>query len=250
MIHTGSRGLGHQVCQDFLKTLQEVPLRHGIRLVDRQLACAPLDSPEAEAYLGAMAAAANFAFGNRSVIAASARHVLETRLGAQVETLYDVCHNIAKWEEHVIPGDGPDAGQRKRLCVHRKGATRAFGPGHPDLPPAYAEAGQPVLVPGDMGRASWILAAEPGAMETSFGSSCHGAGRQMSRTAAKKKVQGGELIRRLADQGILVRAASDKVAAEEAPEAYKDVSQVVGSVDQAGLARRVARLRPLGVVKG
>lgn len=254
MIHTGSRGLGHQVCEDHVKDLQAVPARHGIVLPDRQLACAPLGTPEADRYLAAMAAAANFAFCNRSVITGHVRSVLGRLFGAgaaeDVTVLYDVCHNIAKMEEHVVPA-GPDAGRRKRLCVHRKGATRAFGPGHPDVPSAYRAVGQPVMVPGDMGRASFLLAASEGALAQTFGSCCHGAGRHMSRAQAKRTWSGTELLRELWQRdGIYVRAATPDVAAEEAPEAYKDVSQVVDSVEMAGLARKAARMRPLGVVKG
>jgi tRNA-splicing ligase RtcB len=253
MIHTGSRGLGHQVCEDHVKDLQAVSARHGIALPDRQLACAPLDTPEAARYMAAMAAAANFAFGNRSVITTHVRRVLSAVHGTgedDVRLVYDVCHNIAKMEEHTIPA-GPDAGRRRRVCVHRKGATRAFGPGHPDVPAPYRAAGQPVVVPGDMGRMSFLLAADAGAMATSFGSSCHGAGRHMSRTAARRAWSGAALVRDLWERdGIYVRAATPDVAAEEAPGAYKDVSEVVDSVEAAGIARKAARLRPLGVVKG
>ncbi|MGB1586611.1 MAG: RtcB family protein [Thermoplasmatota archaeon] len=243
MIHTGSRGLGHQVCQEHVQALQSTATDHGIDLPDRQLACAPLASQEAQDYLGAMNAAANFAFVNRSAMATVVRDVLEP-LGGRAETLYDVCHNIAKVETHRVDGE------QRKVCVHRKGATRAFPAGHDDVPEAYRAVGQPVMVPGDMGRQSFLLAGSPGAMETSFGSSCHGAGRRMSRTEAKRRFGGQQLIDELAKQGILVRATSQNVAAEEAPEAYKDVSQVVQSVENAGLARRVARMRPLGVVKG
>jgi tRNA-splicing ligase RtcB len=252
MIHTGSRGLGHQICEDHVKDLQAVTARHGIELPDRQLACAPLGTPEAERYLGAMAAAANFAFVNRSVITTLARRTLGRLFGAGeegpgVEVLYDVCHNIAKMEEHAIPGES----RRKKVCVHRKGATRAFGPGHPQVPAAYRDAGQPVIVPGDMGRMSFLLAASPGAMAASFGSSCHGAGRRMSRSQASRTWKGQELLRLLWERdGIRVRAATPEVAAEEAPEAYKDVSRVVESVEVAGLARKACRMRPVGVVKG
>ena len=255
MIHTGSRGLGHQVCEDHVRDLQAVTARAGLALPDRQLACAPLGSPEAERYLAAMAAAANFAFGNRSVVTSHVRRVLGRLFGGGdegpgVEVLYDVCHNIAKMEEHVVPA-GPEAGRRKRLCVHRKGATRAFGPGHAGVPAPYREVGQPVLVPGDMGRASFLLAASPGALESSFGSCCHGAGRHLSRSAAKREWSGAALVRELWERdGIYVRAATPDVAAEEAPGAYKDVSLVVDSVEEAGLARKAARMRPLGVVKG
>jgi tRNA-splicing ligase RtcB len=255
MIHTGSRGLGHQVCQDFLADMQTTAARYDIALVDRQLACAPLGTPEAERYLAAMAAACNFAFANRSVLAARARTALSAIFpgaGDETHVVYDVCHNIAKWEEHRIPPATPDEkpGPRRRLCVHRKGATRAYGPGHADLPARYRDVGQPVIVPGDMGRMSFLLAGSAGAADLTFASSCHGAGRRLSRTAAKKQIGGRELIQALGRQGIIVRAAAESVAAEEAPEAYKDVSEVVDSVELAGLARKVARLRPLGVVKG
>jgi tRNA-splicing ligase RtcB (3'-phosphate/5'-hydroxy nucleic acid ligase) len=253
MIHTGSRGLGHQVCEDHVRDLQAVSARHGIALPDRQLACAPLGTPEADRYLAAMASAANFAFVNRSVITTHVRSTLGRMFGLgadDVSVLYDVCHNIAKMEEHVVPA-GPDAGKRKRLCVHRKGATRAFAAGNPAVPAAYRAVGQPVMVPGDMGRASFLLAASPGAEASSFGSCCHGAGRHMSRTAAKREWSGPELVRTLWERdGIYVRVATPDVAAEEAPEAYKDVSLVVDSVEEAGLARKAARMRPLGVVKG
>jgi tRNA-splicing ligase RtcB len=257
MIHTGSRGLGHQVCEDHVKDLQAVSARHGIDLPDRQLACAPLGTKEADRYMAAMASAANFAFCNRSVITTHVRKTLgrlfgggRSEDGLGIEVVYDVCHNIAKLEEHVVPA-GPDAGKRRKLCVHRKGATRAFGPGHPDVPSAYRAAGQPVIVPGDMGRMSFLLAAQAGAMESSFGSSCHGAGRHMSRSAAKREWSGTALVRELWERdGIYVRAATPDVAAEEAPGAYKDVSEVVDSVEMAGIARKAARMRPLGVVKG
>ncbi|MGB0652449.1 MAG: RtcB family protein [Thermoplasmatota archaeon] len=257
MIHTGSRGLGHQVCQDTVQDFQVAGAKYGIDLIDRQLACAPLDSPEAEGYLGAMAAAANFAFVNRSILTHHTRRVFAQLFAgssdpadADTHVVYDVCHNIAKWEEHRIPGDGPYGGERRRVCVHRKGATRAYGPGHEALAPRFQQAGQPVIVPGDMGRQSFLLAADQGALDQTFGSSCHGAGRRLSRTAAKKQYDGQDLIDLLATRGILVRAASANVAAEEAPEAYKDVSQVVDSVEAAGLAHKAARLRPLCVVKG
>ncbi|MES2154345.1 MAG: RtcB family protein [bacterium] len=253
MIHTGSRGLGHQICEDHVRDLQAVTKRHGIVLSDRQLACAPLDTPEATRYLAAMAGAANFAFVNRSVITTLARRTLAGLFGRDgdgIEVVYDVCHNIAKMEEHIVPA-GPDAGKRRNLCVHRKGATRAFGPGHRDVPDAYRNVGQPVIVPGDMGRMSFLLAASEGAEKTTFGSSCHGAGRRLSRTEASRTWSGAALVRMLWERdGIRVRAATPEVAAEEAPEAYKDVSEVVDSVEMAGLARKAARMRPLGVVKG
>jgi len=244
LIHSGSRGLGHQVCTDFVKRMDAVLGRYGIELPDRQLSCAPVDSPEGRDYLGAMAAAANFAWANRAAIAHRAREAIAQVLGqgAARETVqvYDVAHNVAKLEQH---------GGRE-VCVHRKGATRAFPPDHPDIPPEYRAAGQPVFIPGSMGTASFVLAGRPGSMERSFGTTCHGAGRRLSRTAVRKQVEGGELRRRLEDQGIAVRAPSARGLAEEAPEAYKDVERVVAIVERAGLAARVARLRPIGVVKG
>ncbi|MEK6976207.1 MAG: RtcB family protein [Candidatus Thermoplasmatota archaeon] len=253
MIHTGSRGLGHQVCEDHVKDLQAGAIGAGLTLPDRQLAYAELGTPQADRYLAAMAAAANFAFCNRSVITGKVRTVLGRLFGSDaddVSVLYDVCHNIAKMEDHVVPA-GPDAGKRRRLCVHRKGATRAFGPGHADVPAEYRAVGQPVMVPGDMGRASFLLAASEGALEGTFGSCCHGAGRHLSRSEAKRTWSGTALLRELWERdGIYVRAATPDVAAEEAPGAYKDVSQVVDSVEEAGIARKAARMRPLGVVKG
>ncbi|MDD4788839.1 MAG: RtcB family protein, partial [Pirellulales bacterium] len=249
MIHSGSRGLGYQVCDDALRTLRNAPARYGIRLPDRQLACAPVESPEGQRYLGAMRAAANYAWANRQLLMWQTREVFEEFFGKNWEALgmslvYDVAHNIAKMEQHEVEG------KVKRLCVHRKGATRAFPAGHPELPDRYRQIGQPVIIPGDMGRASWVLAGQPGAMQRSFGSSCHGAGRVMSRTAAIKHAQGRRIDRELAEQGIVARCRSWKGLAEEQPDAYKDVSLVVDVVHRAGLARRVARLRPLGVVKG
>ncbi len=237
MIHTGSRGLGHQVCQDHLQALQ------GGDLIDRQLAYAPLKTPAADAYLAAMAAAANFAFVNRAILTHRTRQVLEG-IGGDARLIWDVCHNIAKFEDHTVDGE------KRRVCVHRKGATRAFGPGHPSLPSAYAATGQPVIVPGDMGRRSFLLTAQQTAMDETFGSCCHGAGRRMSRSEAKRTFEGQDLIDHLRTRGIIVKATSKEVAAEEAPEAYKDVTDVVHSVETAGLARRNASLRPLGVVKG
>jgi len=213
------------------------------------LACAPVESPEGQRYLGAMRAAANYAWANRQLLMWQTREVFEEFFGKNWEALgmslvYDVAHNIAKMEQHEVEG------KVKRLCVHRKGATRAFPAGHPELPDRYRQIGQPVIIPGDMGRASWVLAGQPGAMQRSFGSSCHGAGRVMSRTAAIKHAQGRRIDRELAEQGIVARCRSWKGLAEEQPDAYKDVSLVVDVVHRAGLARRVARLRPLGVVKG
>ena len=249
LIHSGSRGLGYQVCDDALRALRGVPERHGIELPDRQLACAPIDAPEGQAYLGAMRAAANFAFCNRQLLAVEVRAACErffgrpwTRLG--LELVYDVAHNIAKFERHAVDG------AERPLCVHRKGATRAFPAGHPEVPEAYREVGQPVIVPGDMGRASWVLRGGPRAMERSFGTTCHGAGRVMSRTAAVKAARGRDLRAELADRGVVARSSSRRGLDEEQPDAYKDVDRVVDVVHRAGLSTRVARLRPLGVVKG
>lgn len=242
LIHTGSRGLGHQVCTDYVRLMDAVMARHQITLPDRELACAPLSSKEGKDYYAAMNAAANFAFANRQTITHQVRQVFERFLGKEGELglVYDVAHNIAKIEEH----DGI------RVLVHRKGATRAFGPNHPELPARYRPIGQPVLIPGSMGTASYVLAGTESASELSFASSCHGAGRQMSRGAARRAVQGGEVRRELAAQGIVVRVPSAQELAEEAPLAYKDVERVVDVVHGAGIARKVARVRPLGVVKG
>jgi tRNA-splicing ligase RtcB len=248
-IHTGSRGLGYQVCDDSLRTMLKASQKYGITLPDRQLCCAPLTSPEARDYLAAMAGAANFAFANRQLITAWVRESFEqvlrqgpADLGLQV--IYDVCHNIAKWETHEVDG------RVRRLCVHRKGATRAFPPGHPETPAAYREIGQPVLIPGDMGRYSYVLVGTPGAMAETYGSTCHGAGRVLSRHAALKAARGHDVIGELGRCGIVVRAAGRATVAEEIPEAYKDVAEVVEVVEQAGIGRIVARLRPLAVVKG
>ena len=243
LIHTGSRGLGHQVCTDYVKLMDAKLASFGITLPDRQLSCAPASSPEGQRYLAAMAAAANFAWANRQLIAhrvrgAVARLCPEVR-PEEVRTVYDVAHNVAKIEEH---GDA-------RLCVHRKGATRAFGPGHAELPTSYAETGQPVFVPGSMGTASYVMAGLATAEARSWSSSCHGAGRCLSRTAARRQVTGGELRRQLEARGIVVRCPSSAGLAEEAPNAYKDVERVARVVETAGLARRVARLRPIGVIK-
>ena len=249
MIHTGSRGFGHQVCTDALGVMQAAMRRYGITLPDRQLACAPLTSPEARAYLGAMRAAANFAFANRQCLAHFAREAIERALGVSPRELgwrlvYDVAHNIAKDEVHEVDG------RARRLLVHRKGATRAFPPGHPELTDAYRAVGQPVLIPGDMGRYSYVLVGAPGAMRETFGSTCHGAGRVLSRTAAVRAARGRSIAEELRAQGIVARAGGRESLAEEMSEAYKDVRNVVGVVERAGLSRVVARLRPLGVVKG
>jgi tRNA-splicing ligase RtcB len=249
MIHSGSRGLGYQVCDDALRELRRAPEKYGIELPDRQLVCAPVDSPEGDRYLGAMRAAANFAWCNRQLLMWQAREVFENVFGRSWEALdmhlvYDVAHNIAKPEEHEI------AGVRKLVWVHRKGATRAFPPGHPEIPPAYADIGQPVIIPGDMGRASWLLAGQPGSMLHTFGSACHGAGRVLSRHAALREAQSHDIREELEAKGIVARARSWKGLAEEQSAAYKDVDIVVDVVHQAGLAKKVARLRPIGVIKG
>ena len=248
-IHSGSRGLGHQVCSEYVKSLQGAVQKYNITLPDRQLVCAPLDSPEGRRYYGAMAAAANYAWANRQAMAGLARRSFEEVLASTVRdfdlyTVYDVCHNIAKIEEHEIDG------RRQKLCIHRKGATRAFGPGHPDVPKVYRDVGQPVLVPGDMGTASYVLVGTQEAMEHSFGTTCHGAGRTMSRTAAKKQIHGATLRQELEARGIHVRAGSMAGLAEEAPDAYKDIDAVIEVVHGAGLACKVARLVPLAVMKG
>jgi tRNA-splicing ligase RtcB len=244
LIHSGSRGLGHQVCTDYVRTMDAVLARYGIELPDRQLSCAPASSPEGQGYLAAMAAAANFAWANRQEIANRIREAVGRVLGREAadttRQIYDVAHNVAKREVY----DG------RAVLVHRKGATRAFPAGSTDIPAAYRDVGQPVFIPGSMGTSSFVLAGEPGSIERSFGTTCHGAGRSLSRTAARKQVQGAELRRQLEQQGIVVRSPSNKGLAEEAPFAYKDVERVVEVVERAGLARRVARLRPIGVVKG
>jgi len=248
-IHSGSRGLGYQVCDDFLQAMVRAAAEHGIELPDRQLACAPLDSEEAASYMGAMAAAANYAFANRQMMGHRVRSVFEKVFGTSWQELgiglvYDVAHNIAKWERHEVDG------RERRLCVHRKGATRAFPPGHPEVTPAYRDLGQPVLIPGDMGRYSYVLLGTPGAYRETFGSTCHGAGRRMSRRQAKKTARGRDLRAEFEAQGIHVRASSFGTVAEEIPEAYKDVAGVVDVVDRAGIGRKVVRMRPAGVLKG
>jgi tRNA-splicing ligase RtcB len=249
LIHCGSRGLGHQVCTDYVRDFQGVMQRHKIVLPDRELVCAPLDTAEGRAYLAAMQAAANFAFANRQVLAMLVRESFagvfaNTGLAADLRQVYDVAHNIAKIETHRI------GGRDMEVCVHRKGATRAFAPHHEELPPDYRPVGQPVLVPGSMGTASYVLAGTQGAMEQTFGSSCHGAGRMMSRTAAKKQVQGAALKQELQGRGIRVRAGSTSGLAEEAPLAYKPIEEVIEVVTGAGIARVVARLEPMAVIKG
>jgi tRNA-splicing ligase RtcB len=249
MIHSGSRGFGYQVCDDSLRMMIKASRDYGIHLPDRQLCAAPLTSPEAQRYFSAMACAINFAFANRQMMTHFVRQALarffgqgEDQLG--LDLLYDVCHNIAKWETHNVEG------AERRVCVHRKGATRAFGPGHAQVPEAYRAVGQPVLVPGDMGRYSFVLAGTERAMTETFGSSCHGAGRQMSRAQAKKVARGRPIFRELQQKGIFVRSDSKATVAEEIPEAYKDVSEVVEVMHGAGIAKKVAKLIPLAVVKG
>ena len=252
-VHSGSRGLGHQVCTDYVRDLQQAVHKYSIKLPDRELVCAPFDSPEGRDYFAAMASAANYAWANRQVLAHRARRILDDVLAGAVSTsrkdreltlVYDVTHNIAKVEEYPIDG------KPTRLIIHRKGATRAFGPGMKGLPADYREVGQPVLIPGDMGTASYVLVGTAEAMKKTFGTSCHGAGRVMSRRAAKKKIRGQELQQELAEKGIVVRGGSWKGLAEEAPAAYKDVDRVVNVVHSTGIARKVARVVPLGVIKG
>jgi len=248
-IHTGSRGLGHQVATDSIREMMGASRRHGIHLPDRQLCCAPIDSEEGERYLAAMAAAANFAFANRQVLAghvakAMQKVLKETPPRMGLRTVYDVAHNIAKLEVHEVDG------RRLEVCVHRKGATRAFPPGHPEVPREYRRVGQPVLVPGDMGRCSYVLVGRAEAMAHSFGSTCHGAGRLLSRSKAKKVARGRDIEAELGRRGVIVRAAGRQTLAEEMPEAYKDVEEVVDVVAKSGLSTPVVRLRPLAVVKG
>ncbi|MBI4300949.1 MAG: RtcB family protein [Chloroflexi bacterium] len=249
MIHTGSRGLGHQTCDDYLHVMGKAIQTYGIDLPDRQLACAPVGSPEGKEYLAAMAASANFAWTNRQLILHWTRESFAQVFGLSWQELgmhliYDVCHNIGKIEEHVVDG------VRMELCVHRKGATRAFPPGHPDIPQVYMQIGQPVLIPGDMGRYSFLLVGTETAMRETFGSTCHGAGRMQSRGAAKRSLKGVNIVQQLAAEGIVVRVQNPALLAEEASVAYKDVEAVVNVVHGAGLSRKVAKMRPLAVVKG
>jgi tRNA-splicing ligase RtcB len=242
MIHCGSRGLGHQVCTDHVRVMDRAMARYGIDVPDRQLACTPVGSPEGRAYLGAMAAAANYGRANRQLLAEAARRVFRRAAGARLTLVYDVSHNLAKIETHEVDG------KPRRLCVHRKGATRAFPPGHHELPADLRQAGQPVLIPGTMGTASYVLTGIPGG--AAFASTCHGAGRVMSRHRAARAVGGKELRSRLEAGGVAVRPRSWRGLAEETPEAYKDVTAVVEASEGAGLCRTVARLTPMGVVKG
>jgi len=247
MIHCGSRGLGHQIATDHLRVLEGALARYGIHLPDRQLACAPIDSPEARAYFGAMVCAANYAWANRQVITHEVRKTFSQVFGIgydEMRLVYDVAHNVAKFERHAVDGTSTE------VCVHRKGATRAFGPGTPGIPHEYAAVGQPVIIPGSMGTSSYLLHGTTVAMQKTWGSTCHGAGRVLSRSKAKKEVRGRELREHLAQEGILVRAHSDAALAEEAPEVYKPSAEVVRVVHEAGLSDIVARLDPLGVIKG
>ena len=249
LIHTGSRGLGHQICTDHLRIMEQAVARYGIKLPDRQLACAPVESREGQDYLGAMACAANYAWVNRQCIAHWVRESFSEILGIGPDRLgmrqiYDVAHNIAKIEEHAVNGCS------LKLCVHRKGATRAFPAGHKDTPKRYKEVGQPVLVPGDMGRCSFVAVGTQKAMAETFGSTCHGAGRVLSRGAAKRGIRGADIIRELGSRGILVKAGSISALAEEAPQAYKDVAEVIDVVHQAGISRKVAMATPMAVIKG
>ncbi len=248
-IHCGSRGFGHQVCTDYVHSFQDVVKRYKIQLPDRELVCAPLDSPEGQSYLAAMRSAANYAFANRQVLAYHARQAFEEVLAGKVKNwhlsqVYDIAHNMGKIETHTIDG------VEMKVCVHRKGATRAFGPGSAELPDEYQSLGQPVLVPGSMGTASWVLTGTDYSMAHTFGSCCHGAGRVMSRSQAKKSVRGETLLKDLRQSGIAVQAGSMAGLAEEAPQAYKDVDQVVQTVVGAQIAKKVARMRPLAVIKG
>jgi tRNA-splicing ligase RtcB len=249
MIHSGSRGVGHQVCTDELKIFDVLMRRAGIEVPDRQLACGPVAAPEAERYLGAMAAAANFARANRHALAHEVRETFVEVIARSAESMgmrlvYDVAHNLAKIERYEVDG------RERDLCVHRKGATRAFGPGHPELIDRYKAVGQPVIVPGSMGTSSWVLVGTGEGRDKAFWSTCHGAGRAMSRTQAKKRMGGDQVRRDLEEQGILVNATHPGLLAEEAPYAYKDVTSVVDTCEGAGLSKKVARLRPLAVIKG
>jgi tRNA-splicing ligase RtcB (3'-phosphate/5'-hydroxy nucleic acid ligase) len=250
LIHSGSRGLGYQVCDDSLRDMLRASARYKIELPDRQLAAAPLASDEARRYRAAMTGAINFAFANRQMMTHFVRETLAAFFGARddgelgLDLVYDVCHNIAKWETHTV--DGAD----RVVCVHRKGATRAFGPGHPSLPEPYRAVGQPVLVPGDMGRYSFVLVGTERAMAETFGSSCHGAGRRMSRAQAKRTARGRPIFREMEERGIFVRSDSAATVAEEISEAYKDVADVIEVMHGSGIARKVAKLVPLAVVKG
>ena len=249
LIHTGSRGLGYQVCDDYLKTTQKAAEKYNIHLPDRQLACAPIQSSEGQAYIKAMRAAANYAFCNRQVIKHIAEEAFKKVLSISSKTLgmrlvYDICHNIAKFERHQFNG------KSAVVCVHRKGATRAFGPGHPEIPDKYKPIGQPVLVPGDMGRYSYLCVGTQKAMIETFGSSCHGAGRKMSRKKSSKVSRSMNMIGELRSRGIEIMAKGTRTIAEEMPHAYKDVSNVVDVMDKTGISKKIAKFKPLGVIKG
>jgi len=249
IVHTGSRGLGHQVCDDYIRVMLDAARKYQIELPDPQLCCAPVSSSEGKRYLEAMACAANFAFTNRQMITHWVRETFEQVFhkgprDLKLDLIYDVCHNIAKIETHTVNG------KRKELCIHRKGATRAFPPNHPDIPSDYRSIGQPVLIPGDMGRCSYVLVGTERAMEETFGSTCHGAGRVMSRHQAIKAARGRAITRELEDKGIIVKGASQGTIVEEIPEAYKDVNDVVNVVHHAGISRKVVKLVPMGVIKG
>lgn len=248
-IHTGSRGLGYQICDDYIKQMIKAAQKYGFDLPDRQLCCAPVSSPEGMRYLSAMACAANFAYANRQIIGHWVRETFEKMVDMPrnrqgLALVYDVCHNIAKIESHRVQG------KTTKLCVHRKGATRAFPPDHPELPAKYRSTGQPVLIPGDMGRYSYVLAGAPAAMDETFGSTCHGAGRMLSRNQAIKAARGRSIFREIQDRGVYVKAAGRSTLVEEMPEAYKDVSSVVDVVCDAGICKKVVKLKPLGVLKG
>ena len=249
IVHTGSRGLGHQVCDDYIRVMLDAAKKYKIELPDTQLCCAPVLSIEGRHYLEAMACAANFAFTNRQMITHWVRQTFEqvfqkSPKDLKLDLIYDVCHNIAKIENHTVNGE------KKKLCVHRKGATRAFPPNHPDIPKDYQSIGQPVLIPGDMGRCSYVLVGTEGALKETFGSTCHGAGRVMSRHQAIKVAKGRAIARELEDKGIIVKGASQGTIVEEIPEAYKDVTDVVNVVHHAGISLKVAKLVPMGVIKG
>jgi tRNA-splicing ligase RtcB len=249
MIHTGSRGCGHQICTDYLELMRKANQKFCIPLVDQELACAPASSPEGQQYFGAMKAGANFAWANRQMILHWIREsfagvMKRSARDMRMHQVYDIAHNMAKLEEHEVDG------KRRWLYVHRKGATRAFGPGHPAIPEQYRPFGQPVLIPGDMGTSSYLLAGTDYAMRETFGSSCHGAGRAMSRTAARKQHPADEVMADLRSKGIYLQAKSQRVISEEAPDAYKDINRVVDISDRAGIARKIARMTPLGVAKG
>lgn len=246
MIHCGSRGAGHQICTDYVKVLEQASKKYGIKLYDRQLACAPLSSREAQDYFAAMACGANYAWANRQIISHWVRGAFSSyyKSDVKLDLVYDVAHNVAKFEEHEVDG------KRMKLCVHRKGATRAFAPGREEVPVAYRKVGQPVIIPGSMGSASYVLAGTQKAMDMTFGSACHGAGRVMSRHEAKKDVRGSEVRQELLERGIIVKAPKDSAIAEEAPEVYKEIDDVIEVVHRLGISKKVARLVPIAVAKG